>query len=118
MYKVIQYCGLSSCFFLFFFFSSLSLLFIFFFFPAAADVTVLGFFGEAGLQVMDVCCLERGDMSMPLVVTYNSTNLQHSVWSVHLAGREVSRVIRRLFVCCFFVLLLLLFVHGVIKKLR
>lgn len=53
---------------------------------AAADVKVLGFFGEPGVQVLHVC---TEDTPYPLVVTYNSTSLQHRVWAVLPAGTEV-----------------------------
>ena len=38
----------------------------------------------------DVCCLQSGGVkSMALVVTYNTTSMQHIVWSVQTASREV-----------------------------
>ena len=55
---------------------------------AAADVTVLGFFGEPGVQVLDVCTEATPH---PLIITYNSTSQQHSVWAVVPAGMEVGR---------------------------
>ncbi len=46
---------------------------------AAADVSVLGFFGEPGVQVLNVC---TEGTSFPLVITYNSSSLQHSIWAL------------------------------------
>ena len=49
-------------------------------------VNVVGFFGEPGVEVLNVC---REGVAFPLVITYNSTTLQHSLWALQTATSQV-----------------------------
>lgn len=55
------------------------------FVSAEPGVTTLGFFGDLGLQVLDVC----DEATPPLVLTYNTSSQLHSIWSIQQATKEV-----------------------------
>lgn len=59
---------------------------------AASDVKVVGFFGEPGLEVVDVCYSEDSTRQVPLVLSYNSASRQHHIWALQQATREVCSV--------------------------
>ena len=53
---------------------------------------MVGFFGEPGVKVVDVCCvdgsLEQGQ-KQPLVFSYNTTAHCYQIWAVRLATSAV-----------------------------
>lgn len=54
---------------------------------AAANVCVLGFFGEPGVRVLDLCAEAT---PTPLLLTYNTSTQQYSIGALLPATSEVS----------------------------
>lgn len=54
---------------------------------ADSGVKVVGFFGEPGLEVVDVCY--SAPYQLPLVLSYHSTSRQHHIWALRHTTKEV-----------------------------
>ena len=53
---------------------------------AAADVTVLGFFSDPQVRVVEVCAAAGGP---PLVICHDATSQRHSIWAIKPVKPEV-----------------------------